>query len=54
MAADEFVKLDKNKDDKLGKAEVPSQHPMAAHFGMLHTSKDSSISQAKFARHHGM
>jgi len=54
MATTEFVKLHKNKDGKLGKAEIPSQHPMAAHFGMLDTSKDGSLSKAEFAKHHAM
>src|SRR5690606_5330565 len=35
MAAEEFAKLDKNKDGKLSKAEIPAQHPMYAHFDML-------------------
>lgn len=54
MAADEFASLDKNRDGKLSKAEIPAGHPLAAHFGMLDANKDGTLSKAEFAKHHGM
>ncbi len=54
MAAEEFAKLDKNKDGKLSKAEIPAQHPLYAHFDMLDGNKDGSVSKDEFAKHHGM
>jgi len=54
MANDEFATLDKNKDGKVSKAEIPAKHPLAAHFSMLDANKDGSLSQAEFAKHHGM
>ncbi len=54
MAAVEFAKLDKNKDGKLSKAEIPAQHPMYAHFDMLDGNKDGSVSNGEFTKHHGM
>ena len=54
MAAEEFAKLDKNKDGKLSKAEIPAQHPMYAHFDMLDGNKDGSVSKDEFTKHHGM
>ncbi|MEO6234233.1 MAG: EF-hand domain-containing protein [Thermomonas sp.] len=54
MAAEEFAKLDKNKDGKLSKTEIPAQHPMYAHFDMLDGNKDGSISKGEFTTHHGM
>ena len=54
MAAEEFAKLDKNKDGKLSKAEIPAQHPMYVHFDMLDSNKDGSVSKDEFAKHHGM
>lgn len=54
MAADEFAKLDTNKDGKLAKSEIPAAHPLSAHFSMLDANRDGSISQAEFAQHHGM
>ena len=54
MAAGEFAKLDKNKDGKLSKAEIPSQHPLYAHFDMLDGNKDGSVSKDEFTQHHDM
>ncbi len=54
MAANEFAALDKNKDGKLSKAEVPAKHAVAPHFAMLDTNKDGSLSRAEFAKHHEM
>lgn len=54
MAAEEFAKLDKNKDGKLSKAEIPAQHPLSAHFDMLDGNKNGSISKDEFTLHHGM
>jgi len=54
MAAGEFAKLDKNKDGKLSKAEIPAQHPLYAHFDMLDGNKDGSVSKDEFTTHHGM
>ena len=54
MAAEEFAKLDKNKDGKLSKVEIPAQHPMYAHFDMLDGNKDGSVSKDEFTTHHGM
>lgn len=50
----EFVALDKNKDGKIAKDELPAKHPLAPHFGMLDTNRDGSLSPAEFAKHHGM
>lgn len=52
MAAEEFVALDKNKDGRLSKAEVPAKNPLAAHFEALDADKDGSLSKAEFAKHH--
>lgn len=54
MADAEFTKLDKNKDGKVSKDEIPVDSPMLKHFSMLDTDKDGSLSQAEFAKHHGM
>ncbi len=54
MAADQFAKLDANKDGKLTKSEIPAAHPLSAHFSMLDSNKDGSISKTEFAQHHGM
>ena len=54
MAEAEFNKLDANKDGKLGKTEISSEHPMHQHFGMLDSDKDGSLSRVEFAKHHGM
>jgi hypothetical protein len=54
MAAEEFTKLDKNKDGKLNRAEIPAQHPLYAHFDMLDDNKDGSVSKDEFTKHHGM
>ncbi|WP_372363569.1 hypothetical protein ACCQ07_22330 (plasmid) [Xanthomonas sp. NCPPB 3583] len=54
MAADEFAALDKNKDGKLTKAELPKDSPVRPHFEMLDADKDGSLSSAEFAGHHGM
>lgn len=50
----EFAKLDKNKDGKLSKAEIPSDNPLTHHFDMLDANKDGSLSAAEFAKHHNM
>lgn len=54
MATDEFAALDKNKDGKIAKAEVPAKHLLAAHFSMLDTNRDGTLSPAEFAKHHAM
>ena len=54
MAAEEFAKLDTNKDGMLSKAEIPAQHPLYAHFDMLDGNKDGSVSKDEFTKHHGM
>lgn len=54
MAADEFAALDKNKDGKLSKAEVPASSSLAAHFDMLDADRNGSLDQAESAKHHGM
>jgi len=54
MAADEFAALDKNKDGKLTKAELPKDSPVRPHFEMLDADKNGSLSSAEFAGHHGM
>lgn len=54
MAADEFAALDKNKDGKLAKAELPKESPIRPHFDMLDTDKDGSLSSAEFAGYHDM
>jgi Ca2+-binding EF-hand superfamily protein len=54
MAAEEFAKLDKNKDGKLTKSEIPTQHPMHARFDMFDSNKDGSVSKDEFTKHHGM
>jgi len=50
----EFVALDKNKDGKIGKGELPAKHPLAPHFGMLDSNRDGSLSPAEFAKRHAM
>ena len=54
MAAEEFAKLDTNKDGKLSKTEIPTTHPMSAHFNMLDANKDGSVSKDEFTQHQGM
>ncbi len=54
MADAEFTRLDKNKDGKVSKDEIPADSPMLKHFSMLDTDKDGSLSQAEFTKHHGM
>lgn len=54
MAADELAALDKNKDGKLTKAELPKDSPVRPHFEMLDADKDGSLSSAEFAGYHGM
>ena len=54
MAAEEFAALDKNKDGKVSKDEVPADDALAAHFSMLDTDKDGSLSKTEFAKHHQM
>jgi len=50
----EFVALDKNKDGKITKAELPTTHPLAPHFEMLDTNRDGALSPAEFAKRHAM
>lgn len=50
-AQKEFRRLDKNKDGKLSKAEMPATHPMAAHFAMMDANKDGVLSEAEYAGH---
>ncbi len=50
-AQKEFRALDKNKDGKLSKAELPSDHPMAGHFDMMDTDKDGALSEAEYTVH---
>lgn len=40
MAGDQFASLDKNRDGKVTPAEIPAEHLLAPHFGMLDTNKD--------------
>jgi len=47
----EFRALDKNQDGKLSKAEMPTKHPMAAHFAMMDTNKDGVLSEAEYTGH---
>lgn len=54
MVADEFAALDKNKDGKLAKAELPKDSPIRPHFDMLDTDKDGSLSSAEYAGYHDM
>lgn len=54
MAAAEFATLDKNKDGKLTKAELPKDSPIRPHFDMLDADKDGSLSNAEFAGYHDM
>lgn len=51
QAQQEFRALDKNKDGKLSKAELPSNHPMASHFEMMDTDKDGVLSEAEYTAH---
>lgn len=50
-AKKEFRALDKNKDGKVSKAEMPVKHPMAAHYSMMDTNKDGVLSEAEFTAH---
>lgn len=54
MAATEFAALDKNKDGRLSKAEIPAKHAVAPHFGMLDANKDGNLSPAEYAKAKGM
>lgn len=54
MAATEFAALDKNKDGKVSRSEVPASHPLSQHFGMLDGNNDGSLSKAEFAKLKGM
>lgn len=54
MAVTEFTSLDKNRDGKVAKSEIPASNPLAPHFSMLDANKDGSLSQAEFAKYHGM
>ena len=50
-AQKEFRALDKDKDGKLSKAEMPAKHPMAAHFAMMDADKDGVLSEAEYTGH---
>jgi predicted outer membrane protein len=53
MPGDPFTKLDINKDGKVSKVEM-AKDPKAAHFPMLDTDKNGSLSPAEYARIDGM
>ena len=50
--APDFAKLDTDGDSQLEKAELPKDHPMAAHFDMMDKDKDGKVSKAEFDAMH--
>jgi Ca2+-binding EF-hand superfamily protein len=50
MAAEEFAKLDADKNGQLARAEFPKDHKFTAHFDMLDTDKNGTLSAAEFAK----
>ncbi len=54
MSAEEFAKLDADKNGQLGRAELPKEHKLAAHFDMLDTDKNGTLSAAEFAKGNSM
>ena len=40
MSAEEFAKLDADKNGQLSRSELPKEHKFAAHFDMLDTDKN--------------
>jgi Ca2+-binding EF-hand superfamily protein len=54
MSAEEFAKLDADKNGQLSRSELPKEHKFAAHFDMLDTDKNGTLSAAEFAKGHGM
>lgn len=54
MSANEFAKLDTDKNGQLTRSELPKDHKFAAHFDMLDTDKNGTLSAAEFAKGHDM
>jgi Ca2+-binding EF-hand superfamily protein len=50
MSAEEFAKLDADKNGQLARAELPKDHKLTAHFDMLDTDKNGTLSAAEFAK----
>lgn len=54
MSAEEFAKLDADKNDQLTRTELPTEHKLTAHFDMLDTDKNGTLSAAEFAKGNSM
>ena len=54
MSAEEFAKLDADKNGQLSRSELPKEHKFAAHFDMLDTDKNGTLSAAEFAKGNSM
>lgn len=54
MSAEEFAKLDADKNSQLTRAELPTEHKLDAHFDMLDTDKNGTLSLAEFAKGNSM
>ena len=54
MSAEEFAKLDADKNGQLARAELPKDHKLTAHFDMLDTDKNGTLSASEFAKGNSM
>lgn len=45
----EFVKLDKDKDGSVARAELPAKHALVPHFDMADQNKDGKLDKKEFA-----
>jgi hypothetical protein len=52
MAEDEeFASLDRNRDGRLAREEIPVDNPVAAQFEQLDVNKDGGLSKREFAKY---
>ena len=49
MSAEEFARLDADKNGQLSRAELPQAHRLTVHFDMLDADKNGTLSAAEFA-----
>lgn len=47
-AQGDFAALDRNHDGFIDKAELPKDHPLAPHFGMIDMDRDGKLSPAEY------